>query len=300
MKKQQGFLYWLVIKETFAEFGRDNATKLSAALAYYTIFSIAPMLVVIISLCGIFLGQQAVSGELFEQIRIYVGDAAALQIQSMIGSIALNKGSVIASVIGIVTMLVGATGVFTEIQDSLNLMWGVRVKKRIGILNVLINRSLAFIIVLGMGFVLLISLFISGIITGFANTIQQILPWFPLNLVDIANTSLIITILSALFIVIYRVLPDAKISFKDSLIGSIFTTLLFLVGKWGITFYLSWLTVNSTYGAAASLVIILLWVYYSAIIFYFGAEFTYVYASHAGNGVKPKQHAVLIKERELN
>ena len=258
------------------------------------------MLVVIISLCGIFLGQQAVSGELFEQIRTYVGDAAALQIQSMIGSIAFNKGSVIASVVGIITMLIGATGVFTEIQDSLNLMWGVRVKKRIGILNVLINRSLSFIIVLGMGLVLLLSLFISGILTSFANTIQRILPWFPLNLVDIVNTSIIITILTALFIVIYKILPDAKISFRDSLIGSVFTTILFLLGKWGITFYLGWLTVNSTYGAAASLVIILLWVYYSAIIFYFGAEFTHVYAIHAGSGIKAKQHSVLIKEKELN
>jgi membrane protein len=300
MKKQRGFLYWLIIKETFSEFDKDNATKLSAALAYYTIFSIAPMLVVIISLCGIFLGQQAVSGELFEQIRTYVGDAAALQIQSMIGSIAFNKGSVIASVVGIITMLIGATGVFTEIQDSLNLMWGVRVKKRIGILNVLINRSLSFIIVLGMGLVLLLSLFISGILTSFANTIQRILPWFPLNLVDIVNTSIIITILTALFIVIYKILPDAKISFRDSLIGSVFTTILFLLGKWGITFYLGWLTVNSTYGAAASLVIILLWVYYSAIIFYFGAEFTHVYAIHAGSGIKAKQHSVLIKEKELN
>ena len=300
MKKQRGFLYWLIIKETFSEFDKDNATKLSAALAYYTIFSIAPMLVVIISLCGIFLGQQAVSGELFEQIRTYVGDAAALQIQSMIGSIAFNKGSVIASVVGIITMLIGATGVFTEIQDSLNLMWGVRVKKRIGILNVLINRSLSFIIVLGMGLVLLLSLLISGILTSFANTIQRILPWFPLNLVDIVNTSIIITILTALFIVIYKILPDAKISFRDSLIGSVFTTILFLLGKWGITFYLGWLTVNSTYGAAASLVIILLWVYYSAIIFYFGAEFTHVYAIHAGSGIKAKQHSVLIKEKELN
>ncbi len=300
MKKEKGFLYWLIIKETFAEFDKDNATKLSAALAYYTIFSIAPMLVVIISLCGIFLGQQAVSGELFEQIRTYVGDAAAMQIQSMIGSIAFNKGSVIASIVGIVTMLIGATGVFTEIQDSLNLMWGVRVKKRIGILNVLINRSLAFIIVLGMGLVLLLSLLVSGLLTSFAHTIQRLLPWFPLDLVDIANTSIIVTILTALFIVIYKILPDAKISFRDSLVGSIFTTILFLIGKWGITFYLGWLTVNSTYGAAASLVIILLWVYYSAIIFYFGAEFTHVYAIHAGSGVKAKTHAVLIKEKELN
>lgn len=300
MKKTRGILYWLIIKETFVEFGKDKATKLSAALAYYTVFSIAPMLVVIISLTGIFLGQQAVSGELFEQIRTYVGDSAALQIQSMIESIALNKGSVIASVIGILTMIVGATGVFTEIQDSLNLMWGVRVKKRIGILNVLINRALAFLIVLGMGLVLLLSLFVNGIIVGFANTIQRIFPWFPINMVDIANTSITVAVLTALFIVIFKILPDAKISFKDSIIGSIFTTLLFLIGKWGITFYLSWLTVNSTYGAAASLVIILLWVYYSAIIFYFGAEFTHVYASHAGSGLKAKAHAVLIKEKELH
>lgn len=299
MKKSKGILYWLIVKETFVEFGKDNATKLSAALAYYTVFSIAPMLVVIISLTGIFFGQQAVSGELFEQIRTYVGDSAAIQIQSMIGSIALNKGSVIATVVGIITMLVGATGVFTEIQDSLNLMWGVRVKKRIGILNVLINRSLAFLIVLGMGLVLMLSLLVNSIIVGFANTIQKILPWFPINMVDIANTSITVIILSALFIVIFKILPDAVISIKDSIVGSIFTTLLFLIGKWGITFYLSWLTVNSTYGAAASLVIILLWVYYSAMIFYFGAEFTHVFAKHAGSGIRAKSHAVLIKEKEL-
>ena len=291
--------YFLVFKTCLREFNDDKVMKLSASLSYYTIFSIAPMLMVIISLCGIFLGEQAVQGELFEQIRTYVGDEAAIQIQGMIGSLALNKGSLMASIIGLATMLIGATGVFIEIQDSINFMWGIKVKVKKGFLKTLLNRLLAIAIVLGMGLVLLLSLALNGILIGFASKIQEILPWVPLDLIAISNTVLTLSVLCSLFIVVFMVLPDAVIRFKDALIGSVFTTLLFMLGKWGIGLYLGFLTVNSTYGAAASIIIILLWVYYSAIILYFGAEFTQAYADHMGTGIKPKSYAVLVKKKEF-
>ncbi len=291
--------YFLVFKTCLREFNDDKVMKLSASLSYYTIFSIAPMLMVIISLCGIFLGEQAVQGELFEQIRTYVGDEAAIQIQGMIGSLALNKGSLMASIIGLATMLIGATGVFIEIQDSINFMWGIKVKVKKGFLKTLLNRLLAIAIVLGMGLVLLLSLALNGILIGFASKIQEILPWVPLDLIAISNTVLTLSVLCSLFIVVFMVLPDAVIRFKDALIGSMFTTLLFMLGKWGIGLYLGFLTVNSTYGAAASIIIILLWVYYSAIILYFGAEFTQAYADHIGAGIKPKSYAVLVKKKEF-
>lgn len=291
--------YYLVLKECIKEFNDDKVMKLSASLAYYTIFSIAPMLMVIISLCGIFLGQQAASGELFDQIKTYVGNDAALQIQGMIGSLAFNKGSIIASVIGILTMLIGATGVFNEIKDSINFMWGIKIKKRKSIIASLINRLLAFTLVLGMGLILLLSLALNGILIGFAEKISEIIPWLPLDLIDLVNTAFTLTILCTLFVVIFMVLPDAVIKLKDAMVGALFTTVLFLLGKWGISIYLSILTVNTTYGAAASLIIILLWVYYSAIILYFGAEFTQAYADHLGSGIKPREYAVLIKRKEF-
>lgn len=297
--EKRWLLYTMILKSSWREFMEDNVIKLSASLSYYTLFSLAPMLIVIISLTGIFLGKQAVEGQLFEQIKNYVGDAAAMQIQSMIGNADLMKESVKASIIGIVTMLIGATGVFAEIQSSINLMWGVRPKPRRGILKYFINRSLAFLILLGMGLVLILSLLINSIIQSFSDKINDVFPFFPTELASNLNTVFIFIILSLLFGVIFKLLPDAIIHWKDALVGSIFTSILFMLGKWAIGFYLSVVSLGSTYGAASSLVIILLWVYYSAIIIYFGAEFTHMYALHAGRGIAPKKDAILIQHREI-
>lgn len=284
-------LYLLILKSTWNEFLEDNGIKLSASLAYYTIFSLAPMLVVIISLGGLFLGKQAIAGELFEQIRRYVGDAAALQIQNMIGDADVLKSSFMASIIGIGTMLIGATGVFVEIQDSLNFMWGIKHKHKRGFVKYLLNRLISFVIVIGMGLVLLITLAINSIIDSFSSTIVNYFPFFPLEFASWANSIIMFVILCLLFAVIFKFLPDAIIYFKDALIGALFTAVLFMMGKWAISYYLGVISLGTTYGAAASLVIILLWVYYSAIILYFGAEFTHSYAIHAGRGIKEKYQA---------
>lgn len=286
---------FLILKRTWLEFVNDKAFKLSASLAYYTIFSLAPMLIVIISICGILFGKQAVEGQLFEQIRNYVGDAAALQIQSMIGNAEVVKGSFIASIIGIATMLIGATGVFAEIQDSINFMWGVKTKPKSSFLKYLLNRLISFVIVIGMGLILLISLAVNGLIVGFSKRINDLSPFFPVELASTVNSIFIFAVLCMLFIVIFKVLPDAIIYWKDALIGAVFTAGLFMIGKWAISYYLGIISISSTYGAAASLVIILLWIYYSSIILYFGAEFTHMYAIHAGKGIKPKSNARLVQ-----
>lgn len=297
--KKQILLYMMIVRSSWDEFMEDNAIKLSASLAYYTIFSLAPMLIVIISLTGIFLGNQAVQGELFQQIRLYVGDDAALQIQNMIGDADVIKEGLKATVIGIVTMLIGATGVFAEIQSSINYMWGIKPKPRRGFLKYLFNRLLSFLILIGMGLVLIISLAVNSIVTGFSNRINDLFPFFPTEFANSLNSVFIFIILSILFWVIFKVLPDAVIHWKDALVGSLFTTILFLIGKWGIGFYLGYISLGSTYGAAASLVIILLWIYYSAIIIYFGAEFTHMYSLHAGKGIIPKKNAIFVEHREV-
>lgn len=293
-------LILMILRSSWDEFSEDNAIKLSASLAYYTMFSLAPMLIVVISLTGIFFGKQAVQGELFDQIRSYVGDDAALQIQSMIGNSDVIKEGFKATVIGIVTMLIGATGVFAEIQSSINYMWGIKPKPRRSFLKYLFNRLLSFLILVGMGVVLITSLAINGIITNFSNKINAIFPFFPTEFANTLNSIFIFIILNILFWVIFKVLPDAIIHWKDAIVGSVFTTFLFMIGKWGIGLYLSYISLNSTYGAAASLVIILLWIYYSAIIIYFGAEFTHMYSLHAGKGIRPKLNAIFVQHKEVN
>lgn len=294
------YTYWLVTRNASKKFMEDKALKLSASLAYYTIFSLSPMLIVIISLCGIFFGKQAIEGEIYGQINSMVGNEAAIQIQEMIKNANLGKGNYIATVIGLVTLVIGATGVFAEIQDSINFIWGIRPKPKRGFLKVLINRVLSFSIVVGMGFILIVSLALNGIMTAFSNKITELMPGLSLSLANGINLSFTFLILSVLFSVIFKVLPDAHIKWKDVIVGSITTSLLFMLGKWAIGLYLGMSNLGFTYGAAASLVIILLWVYYSSIILYFGAEFTQVYANHIGAGVRPKSYAVFVKHQEWN
>lgn len=296
--KKRILRYLLILKASGREFTQDKGIKLSASLAYYTIFSLAPMLIVIISLGGMFLGKQAIEGELFEQIRRYVGDAAALQIQNMIGDADVLKSSFMASIIGIGTMLIGATGVFVEIQDSLNFMWGIKHKHKRGYVKYLLDRLLSFVIVVGMGLVLLVSLALNSIIDSFSNTIVNYFPFFPIEFASWANSIFMFFILCLLFVAIFKYLPDAIIHFKDAFIGALFTSILFMIGKWAISYYLGIISLGTTYGAAASLVIILLWVYYSAIILYFGAEFTHMYAEYAGKGIKEKYQQQQRQQRQ--
>jgi membrane protein len=288
--------YWQILKLTFSDFMDDKVLKLSAALSYYTIFSIAPMLIVIITLCEVFLGKEAIEGSIYGQIRSLVGSDAALQIQQMIRNAALSGDSTWATVVGIVTLIIGATSVFGEIQDSINFIWQLKAKPKNGIVKMLINRLLSFSIVISLGFILLVSLALNGLIELFSSQLARIFPEITVVLIYIVNLALTFGVIALLFAIIFKVLPDAKVQWKHVIAGAITTAILFMIGKFAIGFYLGASKVSSTYGAAGSIVIILLWVYYSAIILYFGAEFTQVYMEYHGAKIQPNEYAVFVKE----
>jgi len=290
---------WGVIKNTFKGFSDHKVTKLSGSLAYYTIFSMGPLLVMIISLCGLFLEKEAVEGEVFAVLRGFVGQDTAVQLQEIIKNASLTGKSTIAAIIGGITLLIGATTVFGEIQDSINTIWGLKAKPKKGWLKMLQNRLLSFSVIVSLGFLLLVSLTVTGIIEGFGKGLQARYPDVAVVLFYIINLILTLLISGVIFAVIFKVLPDAKIRWRDVFAGALITALLFMLGKFGISLYVSQTKVGSTYGAAGSLVILIVWIYYSSIILYLGAEFTKAYAVSYGDDIHPNDYAVTTKEIEV-
>ncbi|WP_300603632.1 YihY/virulence factor BrkB family protein [Niabella sp.] len=287
---------WKVLKATFNGFSEHKITKLSGSLAYYTVFSMAPLLVMIISLCGLFLGREAVEGEVFSVLRGFVGQDTASQLQEIIRHASLTGKSKIAAIIGGITLLIGATTVFGEIQDSINTVWGLKPKPRKGWIKLLQNRFLSFSVIISLGFLLLVSLTISGIIEGISNGLRARYPDVTVVVFYVINLVLTLTVSAVIFAVIFKVLPDARIRWRDVMAGALVTALLFMLGKFGISLYISQTKVGSTYGAAGSLVVLLVWVYYSSIILYLGAEFTKAYAVEYGADIHPNDYAVTTKE----
>lgn len=285
--------------EVYNEFSSDNALKMSASLSYYTIFSMAPMLLVIISLLGIFYGQDAVQGEVFGQIQGLVGKEAAAQIQDLIKKAELSNRSPLALTVGIVTLIIGATGVFGEMQDSINRIWSLRAKPKKGWLKLLINRLLSFSMIISMGFVLLVSLVLNSLVDVFSAQLERIFNNDLVVVFYVVNLVVIFLVITLLFALVFNVLPDGKLYWKDSFVGAGFTAILFMIGKFLIGFYLSKSNVGSTYGSAGSIVVVLLWVNYSAAILYFGAEFTKVYVKQYGRGIVPKNETVIVYEQEI-
>lgn len=290
---------WEILKECFKGFSDDKVTKMAGSLAYYTVFSMAPLLIIIISLSGFFLGQQAAEGKIYEQLAGFVGSNTALQLQDMIKNASLTGKSKGAAIIGGITLLVGATTVFAEIQDSINTIWGLKPKPKKGWLKMIKNRFLSFSVIISLGFLLLVSLSISALIDEFSKSLRQQFPDVTVVIFYIINVAITLVVITLIFGVIYKVLPDAKISWKDVIAGAIVTAVLFMLAKFAISFYISKSNVGSTYGAAGSLVILLLWVYFSAIILYFGAEFTKAYAVRFGSPILPDQYAVTTKMVEV-
>jgi membrane protein len=293
-----------IFKESCLGFIDDKVLKLSAALAYYTIFSLPSMLIVIIGLCGIFYGKDAIQGEIFFQINQYVGAEAALEIQHILQKMALHHDSFVATTVGIITLLLGATGMFGEIQDSINSIWGLKTKPEKGWIKIILNRLLSFSMVVVLGFILLVSLLLNVLLETFFDHLKK---HFSEGLIDnlyAVDHLLMFGVIALLFAFIFKVLPDAKILWKDVWIGAVVTAVFFLLGKLLISYYLSHNKQISAYGAAGSLIVILLWVYYSAIILYFGAEFTHVYARHHGRAIAPNKYAVWVEknivEKKLN
>ena len=276
-------------------FMKDNVPKLSASLAYYTLFSLGPMMIVIITLADVFWGRQAIEGALFGQVRKLVGDAAASQIQEIIKNASVSGSTTLAAIVGILTLFLGATTVFAEIQDSINLIWKLRVKTKRGWVKMLLNRLLSFSLVVSLGFLLMVSLLLNTLIEVFMNKLQEALPHTAVTLFYILNLVISVLIIWFLFAIIFKVLPDAIIGWRHVGVGAFFTALLFILGRIAISFYIGRSNIGSTYGTAGSLVVLLLWVYYSAIILYFGAEFTKSYAVAFGDEIKPNDYAVMVQ-----
>ena len=291
---------WEVLKKSVVGFIDDKILKLSAALAYYTVFSLAPLFLIIIFLGGFFLGKEAIEGSLYSQAAGFIGKESALQLQTMVKSAAVDSTkSNFAIIAGIITLAIGATTVFSEIQDSINQIWGLKPKPGKGIISFLMTRLLSFGVIASLGFLLLVSLGISAVMDALNSRLMERFPDITVMFFYILNLVLTFIITTSIFTVIFKVLPDANVKFKDVLPGAVATGILFMLGKFGISFYISQADVGKTYGAAGSLVVLLVWIYFSAAILYFGAEFTKAYSVKFGYLIKPNSFAVTTRNVEV-
>lgn len=271
---------WAIGKETIEDYMEDNALSRGAAIAYFTIFSIAPILVICIAIAGLVFGQEAAQGAMVGQLQGLMGDQGAQAIQAMVASAGNKSSGIWATIIGIVTLLITATGVLGEMQSALNEIW--KAKAPAGLTGMLKARATGLGLVATLGFLLLVSLVVSAGLSALGHYLNSFIPEIG-TILQIANFLISFVLVSALFAAIYKILPDRKLKWKDVIVGAVATSLLFTIGKTLIGLYIGNSSVASSYGAAGALVIVLLWVYYSSQIFLLGAEFTKVWASHQGS-----------------
>ena len=289
-----------LLKDTYAAWNEDKAPRLGAALAYYTVFSIAPLLIVILSIAGIFfdrIGFDA-KGEVLAQIGTTFGAKGGALIGQMIESANHRGSGIVATIIGLATLLLGAGGLFGQLQDALNTIWGVAPRPDLGFMGMLRARFLSFTMVLGTAFLLLVSLALSALLAALGRWMGGALP-LPEWLMSVINFGVSLLVITALFAMIFKVLPDAQIHWHDVWTGAAVTSLLFNIGKLALALYLARSAPDSTYGEAGSLVLILMWVYYAAQILFFGAEFTQVYATRFGSHIEPSPNAVAVTPEAL-
>jgi membrane protein len=289
-----------LLKQTFQEWLQDKAPQLGAALAYYTVFSLAPLILILLAIIGfLFRDDPAGAWNKITQQMSYFLDPSALEVVQNIAQKASQPGkSVIATIIGVALALFGASGVFGQLQDALNTIWGVKAKPGTGIWGFLRARFLSFAMVAGICFLLLVSLAIEALLKGFSHYVQSVVP----GGIVIALTVYLVfdfAVVVLLFAMIFKFLPDVKIQWRDVWIGAVMTAIFFGIGKWALGLYLSSGAAGSSYGAASSLITLLLWVYYSSQILLFGAEFTQVYSDRAGRGVEPSEYAVRVQTSEI-
>jgi membrane protein len=290
--------WWKVIVATFMGFINDNGLKLSASLAYYTIFSIAPLLVLVLALISLFLRDAQNRDLLYVQVQHYMGVQASGQIKDIIKNYAMHSKSGMALISGGAILLIGASSMFVEIQDSLNIIWRVKAKPKKGWLKLIQNRFLSFSLIGSLGFLLVVSLIINILVSALSNRIQHFFPGINVIIYAI-NLGITFIVITTLFGIIFKVLPDVKISWKDVRSGAIFTALLFMLGQYLIGLYIQYFANSSAYGAAGSIIVILTWIYYTSAILYIGAEFTQVYAEAIGSKIEPAEYAVAIKQTEV-
>ncbi len=290
---------WQLIKETGTEFSNDNASTLASALSYNTLFSLAPILIIVIALGGMIFGHQAVEGEIFNQFKSFIGADGAKQLQDLLKSAYQPGKSIVTTIIATVLLIFGATSVFYQLQMSLNTIWQVKPKPKKSLLKYLRDRVLSFGLIIAIGFLLLVSFGISAALAGFSQYLAQFISKDSVILLSALDIVLSLIVTTFLFALIFKVLPDASINWGDVWVGSGVTAALFIVSKYLIGLYLSKSNIASTYGAAGFIVLILLWVYYSSIMLFLGAEFTKAWATSYGKPIEPSEYAVRIKSVEV-
>jgi len=298
--KREGFHSFTLLRQTFSEWLEDKAPQLGAALAYYTVFSLAPLILVLLAIVG-WIFQKDPDGawqKITMQMSYFLDRSALAVVQNIAQKASQPNKSVIATIIGVMLALFGASGVFGQLQDALNTIWGVKPKPGAGIWAFLRIRFLSFAMVGGVCFLLLVSLVLEGLLKAFSHYVQAIVPGgivIALIVYWVFDLGMIIL----LFASIFKFLPDVRIQWRDVWIGATMTAIFFAIGKWALGLYLASGGAGSAYGAASSLITLLLWVYYSSQILLFGAEFTQVYASRAGREIKPDEHAIRVETREV-
>ena len=285
-----------LLKQTASEWMEDDAPTLGAALAYYTVFSLAPLMTIAIAIAGFFFGKEAAQGQIFDELRGLLGEEGGKAVEEMVQSAnAQPTAGVVATIISVIILLFGASGVFGQLQASLNTIWGVKPKPGRGVLGMIQDRLLSFGFTLVVGFLLLVSLMLTAGIALMADWVGGLMPGSE-TLAQILNVVFSLTMITLLFAMIFKFLPDAKIAWRDVWIGAFLTAVLFTIGKFALGIYLGKSGVASSYGAAGSLIVLLLWVYYSSQILFFGAEFTQVYANRFGSRIAPAENAVPVQQ----
>jgi membrane protein len=278
---------WDFMAETYSEWSKDNAMTLGAALAFYTTFSMAPLLIIVIAIFGFIIGEHTVQAEIIRRVRELIGEQGANAVSMMLHAAYRPGSGFWATVIGIAVILFGSTSALVMLQRALNIIWGAKPNPDAPIWNIVKERLLSFVMILVIGVLLILSLMLSVVLAFLTGFFQSVLPFTPgfIQGSDLVLSTLLITLL---FAVIYKVLPDVEIAWTDVWIGSAITAILFTLGKFLFSLYLGRSSIRSAYGAASSLAIILMWVYYSAQVFFIGAEIIKVYANHYGSRVRPR------------
>ena len=285
-----------ILKHTIKEFGEDRIMKMSASLTYYTLFSLSPLILIVISAASLFYKKSAIENRMYYELKNLVGPDVALAVQNFVANSTLSGDSSLALYVGIGVLIFGSTTMFTDMQDSLNLIWRVEAVPRRAWIKFIINRGISFLIILALGLVLIATVILNSILVGFGEEIfreLQIDSTFSTASFILMNNLLSISLSILIFYILFKVLPDAKIKTRPAFIGSLFTAILFFIAKYLIGIYISNTRYSTIFGSAGSLVILLLWVYYVATIVYLGAKFTKVYAEHKGYPIVPTKNAKL-------
>jgi membrane protein len=277
---------WQILVRSFNHFIDLNGLKLSAALSYYTVFSIAPLLIVIISIAAVLYGRDAVEGRVYHQISGLVGSSAALQIQDIIRNTQNSSHGKLGGLIGTVILIIGASGVFSEIQSSINYLWSIPTPKKKVFLMAILRRLISLSLLIGVAFLLLVSLTANALLDILSDRLKNLFSDSLLTVFYLVNLGLILFVISTMFMLIFKILPDSTISWKNAFMGALVTSILFLIGKFIIGFYLGHSKIGATYGTTASIVILMLWIYYSSIILYFGACYTAALADSRGHPIR--------------